>query len=554
PNPPATARRSTNRKQLTVKTINKAKSCSALNQHSPPSLEPLTPVSSHGPNFFNIPGVPFNSPVDEIQQQAADPEVMPFSFSDLYNFGLAVDSVEEIDPRKSPMAFATDISRSPAANNSNNPQTYTDDADFNHLHSLPTPYLAHGSGFSSPSSTYLSDPSPDLVQHRSPVRPQSSGMLSAPTEYSIPFSNGPPHPSPSRQRCATYASRRGGDDDSSGHLNGAPSTTSMQRGTSIPSYGAPRFSYPTRFGSDQGQSNVAVAGPYSTQGWSDQALATYSILPPADQPLTNLFPPTPGSHYDAKYEENLEAFEDMYDHYSQSSPGYATPNGKRGREEDFDYGAAPYSEAPNGDDMPGSATPRKRLRTVASAPMLGSPRRMRPGPKPKVTKSPQEACQSVFSANLSPPPVPFRRGTSPFSGGESDNYGTDDEDNAGGGSVTRDTIQSFYEGVPGHTLSNGQKVPKRYMCLIEGCERLFPRKSAIESHIQTHLEDKPFVCPQADCDAAFVRQHDLRRHERIHSGNKPFPCPCGKGFARGDALARHRARGICSGSLVPRRI
>ena len=69
--------------------------------------------------------------------------------------------------------------------------------------------------------------------------------------------------------------------------------------------------------------------------------------------------------------------------------------------------------------------------------------------------------------------------------------------------------------------------------------------------------------------ASFVRQHDLRRHERIHSGRKPFPCPwyvrrlssddsadvlhSGKGFARGDALMRHRQRGICSGSVVPRR-
>ncbi|WVR03685.1 hypothetical protein IAU60_000680 [Kwoniella sp. DSM 27419] len=98
----------------------------------------------------------------------------------------------------------------------------------------------------------------------------------------------------------------------------------------------------------------------------------------------------------------------------------------------------------------------------------------------------------------------------------------------------------------------GQPV-KRFKCLIEGCERHFPRKSAIHSHIQTHLEDKPFVCTAEDCHAAFVRQHDLRRHTRIHSGTKPFPCPCGKGFARGDALMRHRQRGICSGSLVPRR-
>ncbi|WRT63929.1 uncharacterized protein IL334_000856 [Kwoniella shivajii] len=98
----------------------------------------------------------------------------------------------------------------------------------------------------------------------------------------------------------------------------------------------------------------------------------------------------------------------------------------------------------------------------------------------------------------------------------------------------------------------GQPV-KRFKCLIEGCERHFPRKSAIHSHIQTHLEDKPYVCNTDDCHAAFVRQHDLRRHMRIHSGTKPFPCPCGKGFARGDALMRHRQRGICNGSLVPRR-
>ncbi len=43
----------------------------------------------------------------------------------------------------------------------------------------------------------------------------------------------------------------------------------------------------------------------------------------------------------------------------------------------------------------------------------------------------------------------------------------------------------------------GQPV-KRFKCLIEGCERHFPRKSAIHSHIQTHLEDKPFVCYAED--------------------------------------------------------
>jgi hypothetical protein len=45
--------------------------------------------------------------------------------------------------------------------------------------------------------------------------------------------------------------------------------------------------------------------------------------------------------------------------------------------------------------------------------------------------------------------------------------------------------------------TSGQPV-KRFKCLIDGCERHFPRKSAISSHIQTHLDDKPFVCTEPD--------------------------------------------------------
>lgn len=39
------------------------------------------------------------------------------------------------------------------------------------------------------------------------------------------------------------------------------------------------------------------------------------------------------------------------------------------------------------------------------------------------------------------------------------------------------------------------KQAKRFKCLIADCERVFPRKSAISSHIQTHLDDRPFKCP-----------------------------------------------------------
>ena len=45
---------------------------------------------------------------------------------------------------------------------------------------------------------------------------------------------------------------------------------------------------------------------------------------------------------------------------------------------------------------------------------------------------------------------------------------------------------------------HGAGPSKRYRCLIEDCDRDFPRKSAVEAHIQTHLDDKPNKCPIPD--------------------------------------------------------
>ncbi|CAE6344201.1 unnamed protein product [Rhizoctonia solani] len=33
-----------------------------------------------------------------------------------------------------------------------------------------------------------------------------------------------------------------------------------------------------------------------------------------------------------------------------------------------------------------------------------------------------------------------------------------------------------------------------YKCLMDGCDRAFSRKSNVENHIRTHLDDKPFIC------------------------------------------------------------
>ncbi|KAM0794478.1 hypothetical protein BDR22DRAFT_794605, partial [Usnea florida] len=84
-------------------------------------------------------------------------------------------------------------------------------------------------------------------------------------------------------------------------------------------------------------------------------------------------------------------------------------------------------------------------------------------------------------------------------------------------------------------------------CLYPHCDKKFGRKENIKSHVQTHLGDRQFQCK--DCLKCFVRQHDLKRHANIHSGVKSYPCPCGKGFARHDALTRHRQRGMCIGAF-----
>lgn len=87
----------------------------------------------------------------------------------------------------------------------------------------------------------------------------------------------------------------------------------------------------------------------------------------------------------------------------------------------------------------------------------------------------------------------------------------------------------------------------KWTCLFPECNRKFGRKENIKSHIQTHLGDRQFRCNS--CGKCFVRQHDLKRHVKIHSGDKPHRCPCGNGFARQDALTRHRQRGVCEGAL-----
>ncbi|KAF2670918.1 hypothetical protein BT63DRAFT_477489 [Microthyrium microscopicum] len=106
--------------------------------------------------------------------------------------------------------------------------------------------------------------------------------------------------------------------------------------------------------------------------------------------------------------------------------------------------------------------------------------------------------------------------------------------------ISQEEIQNY--------ISSQDPLTHRWTCLFPGCDaKTFGRRENIRSHVQTHLGDRQYRCNH--CGKCFVRQHDLKRHAKIHTGNKPYRCPCGGGFARQDALTRHRQRGMCVGAF-----
>ncbi|EPY52167.1 transcription factor Ace2 [Schizosaccharomyces cryophilus OY26] len=104
--------------------------------------------------------------------------------------------------------------------------------------------------------------------------------------------------------------------------------------------------------------------------------------------------------------------------------------------------------------------------------------------------------------------------------------------------------------IPPETMASLYRGPEedgKFICLFNGCCKRVRRKYNIESHIQTHLSDRPYRCEV--CKAGFVRHHDLKRHLRIHENGRPYVCECSKRFNRLDALNRHKQRNICIGGL-----
>ncbi|GAA5904587.1 hypothetical protein JCM8208_004823 [Rhodotorula glutinis] len=613
PPPPANMRPT---RAMPTRTLNKAKSCSALSistrqqsRRGSNAYEPLTPTSAHQSAFPHDPHAPYTAPdltISQIGNQGL------LSFADLYNFdGAAGQQDGEANQFKQDMLDAAAVAQGEGLVVGLHGMTGVTGL-------LAEPY-GPPSAASSPSTPYLSDPSPDQSHHYQGLDDVTSSAMLAASSVESAYSAHGGVPAAGRQRNAypqAHPAHYAGEHELVESHMVVPQQQPRQRQASAAAaygQGARNFSYPTRY--PQQPQPQPQPPQFDQMHWAGSSQGLSHLVAPPMPPIPPMPPvpstprhrehPNPNHHrahtgpaasriVDAsswlppppmpqhmfvqdEYDRKLAQFDSLYDPAQGHGHGghrrEVTQSSKRGRDDDEDeydcYDS--FEPIPTSPELDAAGTRQKRLRSVASAPCLPS-RRLRPGPRPKGSKSPAEQHQSVFSATLSPPVPHIRRGTSPFSSP----LFSDDEDGRfpdrdGNGnpataatityvpgppplpgqprsSVPRDVIQSLYSGIAGHTTPSGEKVGKRYVCLIEGCGRAFPRKSAIESHIQTHLEDKPFVCPHDDCGASFVRQHDLRRHERIHSDNKPFPCGCGKAFARGDALTRHRSRGICSGA------
>lgn len=71
-----------------------------------------------------------------------------------------------------------------------------------------------------------------------------------------------------------------------------------------------------------------------------------------------------------------------------------------------------------------------------------------------------------------------------------------DADHGGGSESASPPEQLDYDTATGGKGKGKEEL--KFRCLVEDCDRAFPRRSAIIHHIQMHLSDKPFVCPVSD--------------------------------------------------------
>jgi len=451
-----------NKKSLSVKTnvpLTPPKRTSSL-----AALQPATPVSAHLGSFdpFAAPSqVPFNTPVAPVPSPYENP--MPFSFHQLYDLGLveggALDFGGPLLEDKTGVQIFTEADLADTFHNGKNtlslPTATTDEFSFS-VSSLPTPALVGSSVMSSPASVFC--PSPPAVI--SPITQYFDGG------YGLDTKQG---------QYTSFGSALGNLQD--------PFTLSPRRPANIRSASQP---------------------PLLSES-TNRLLEEIEMMSQAGSSVEINQSPSFNPHHAFlamdPYSKNVQQQPQLRHHHSMPKLSR-----KRSRLEMEEENSDEHSDFDDGDDSdytPGSMNhpldqPFTKKQRMVSAPIVQPSRRLKPGPKPKtnglncggrslsVGPDPSEHIEHAMLG------FPFEdRTTQELFEPQSD----DDEQTQGSSTLPKSVILSLYSVLPGSTQIRGGK---KYVCLIEGCGRTFPRKSAIESHIQTHLEDKPYVCSESD--------------------------------------------------------
>ncbi|XP_006861358.1 PREDICTED: zinc finger protein 467 [Chrysochloris asiatica] len=105
------------------------------------------------------------------------------------------------------------------------------------------------------------------------------------------------------------------------------------------------------------------------------------------------------------------------------------------------------------------------------------------------------------------------------------------------GSESRDMYQGLHRAEP-HT--EPAPLAREWPFACPDCGRGFAHGQHLARHRRVHTGERPFACSQ--CGRRFGSRPNLAAHARAHSGARPFPCSqCGRRFSRKSHLSRHQA-------------